>query len=382
MPVPEELDVVEASRVLAGREPRRQPLVALAVVVALIAIVIVLPRPAKAAPLVLTLRPDGPGQYLGWTPKGCRTNWNCVSEATPDGDTTYLLSKAFGDWDSFNLQNLRLAGTINSVTVFAVARVASGTCTENCVILGVHVPNSATYWNQNNPPFSTSYTAISVTWSFNPTNSSAWTVRDVNTLEVSIYHYVDNSQRLATVRVTQVYVEVSITPTPQIIILRPVANWVTDTWSISRGKGSNFDRVDEVVSDGDATYVYSSAADLDQYVLEDLPITGTIGYVRFFAVGRLTSGTCVNTCLVLGITTEYPGYPTYHDATYVLTGGYATYSYNYTQNRFGGGPWTVAQVNALDLAISHTIVLTPSGYDRSSTIRVTQVWAEVYITPS
>lgn len=379
----EELDVAERSVDLAKRVPRGQLLVAVMLVGATLGVLLVVPSPAHATPVVVTLRPDGPGAYLGWTPKGCRANWNCVSEAAADGDTTSLLSKAFDDWDSYTLENLPFAGTISSVTVYAVARVVSGTCTENCVILGVHDPNSATWWNQNNPPFSTSYTSISVTWPTNPVYGSVpWTKADVDALEVSINHYVDNSQRLATVRVTQVYVEVSITPTPQIVVLRPVANWVTDTWTMSKGKGSNFDRVDEVASDGDATYVYSSAADLDQYVLQNLPLAGTIGYVRFFVVARLTSGTCVNGCLGIGITLEYGGWPTYYDSYSYLTGGYATYSYNYTQSRFGGGPWTVQQVNALDLAIYHGISLDPSGYDKSSTLRVTQVWAEVYITPS
>ncbi len=154
---------------------------------------------------VFTLRPNGNGGTIQWSKSGTGgANWDRVDEVTSDGDTTYVYTSTNGVVDLYTLTDLPQSGQINFVTVTAVGRaVANAGCNPNCEgelklrVNGYASPGSG---------FATSYATVSYTWPTNPGTGLPWTVADVNALQAG----VENVFVTATVRVTQVYVTVTM----------------------------------------------------------------------------------------------------------------------------------------------------------------------------
>ncbi len=143
----------------------------------------------------------------------------------------------------------------------------------------------------------------------------------------------------------------------------------------SPGGQPHWSLVDEAVSDDDTTNVKTNWTWLrDLYNIPDSGVgAGTITSVKVYANARAglepTQGS-----LKLAVKT---GGTAYESSEKTVTTSYALYSNEWTTNP-GGGSWTWAQINALQIGISIR-----EGRP-STTVRtfVTQVWVEVDYTPT
>jgi RHS repeat-associated protein len=151
------------------------------------------------------LRPTGPGSTSQWSRVGCTANWDCVDEATPDGDATRVSTTANGATDLYAIQDLGGSGTVNSVTVHAVA-AGSQSCEPpplSC-FAGLNLLVNG-YASAKRTVDDFAYADVSATWTTNPATGQAWTVAEVNALQAGIKKASGYD-----VDVTQVYVVVNV----------------------------------------------------------------------------------------------------------------------------------------------------------------------------
>jgi hypothetical protein len=165
------------------------------------------------------------------------------------------------------------------------------------------------------------------------------------------------------------------------VTLRPIAN-ISAECSQYPTSGYNYDKVDEEESDGDSTYVYApSAAPGDYRDLYDIPSSGipagsTINSVTVYIVVRATGSPGRST----SVATRLRTYGTVYETLFVIKVGatYVTRSATYTTNPYTGQPWTVDEVNSMDIGVMcRDIYLEP--YDAAA--RCTQCYAVVDYTP-
>jgi hypothetical protein len=69
----------------------------------------------------LTKLPSGAGSFTQWTPNGASSNWQCVDDLDPDGDSTYV-STAATNYDSYSMGSAGLAGIPSMVVARSIAR--------------------------------------------------------------------------------------------------------------------------------------------------------------------------------------------------------------------------------------------------------------------
>lgn len=74
---------------------------------------------------ILTLFPNGAGDETDFSVFGAATNWEAVSEAPYDGDTSYVFSQVFGDQDLYTIDTMATGVTfvIPGIMVNTVARL-------------------------------------------------------------------------------------------------------------------------------------------------------------------------------------------------------------------------------------------------------------------
>ena len=153
------------------------------------------------------LRPDGNGSTTQWGKSGSGgANWDRVDEATADGDSTYVYTSTNGYKDLYSIANLTQSGTINSVTVTAVARgVWNRFCDPDCYGgLKLRVNN---YSGTAQFVHYLAYDTVSQTWTTNPANGQQWTPSDINALQAGMEKVSGGAPQT---RVTQLYVTVNI----------------------------------------------------------------------------------------------------------------------------------------------------------------------------
>lgn len=157
-----------------------------------------------------TLRPnaagdttDIPTQYPNST-----FHWDKVDEVSADGDTTYVESadSTTRYLDLYNLPASSGAGTINSIKVYAVAKVTGGSSTGSLDI-GFKTDEYSIYYTKL---ATTSYATQSQQWNTNPDTESAWTWEEIDDLQIGI-RLRRGSEAGALTRCTQVYVEIDYT---------------------------------------------------------------------------------------------------------------------------------------------------------------------------
>jgi len=169
--------------------------------------------------------------------------------------------------------------------------------------------------------------------------------------------------------------------TPATETLRP--NGTGDETGIANQyptSGAHWDKVDEAVSDGDSTYVWTSSSpgwQEDLYTATDhIAGSGTINYVRVYAVARSTTSDQFRRSLYLHIKTngvEYNGPAP--ESAYFITNSYASYSYQWDNNPNTGQAWTWSEIDALQIGVG----IRRQGGTGAQT-RVTQVYVEVGYT--
>ena len=178
--------------------------------------------PVYIDPSTETLRPNAAGDSTQFTPYGATYNWQCVDEVTSDGNTTYVYAThggygAAATWiDLYNLPDTSLTGTINSVTVYGVAKRFQTAGGSFYVALKT---GGGVYYGGSNAVTST-WTSYSNAWTTNPQAGGAWTWTQINALQIGIKgtvgEYWDEVAR--DVSCTQVYVVVNYTAEPSITV--------------------------------------------------------------------------------------------------------------------------------------------------------------------
>ena len=140
--------------------------------------------------------------------------------------------------------------------------------------------------------------------------------------------------------------------------------------------GEHWDKVDEVSSDSDSTYVYNSSFSWgeDLYNIADHSVgTGTINYIKVYMVCRATSSTsttCAYTHIKTG-TTEDNGTAVVADTVYT------TYSYQWDNNPETSTSWTWDEIDALQIGVG---LRRPGAGGGSKSTQCTQVYVEVNYT--
>lgn len=132
---------------------------------------------------VETLYPSGAGAAAAWTPNGAGSNYDCVDEAAPDDDTTYVSSSTATQKDTYAAGDL--SGTPDSIkgvqTVLMVRKDDAGTRTFAAVIRSGGADYDGTSVN-----VTTDYLCYPEVRETDPATSAAWTASGVNALEVGV----------------------------------------------------------------------------------------------------------------------------------------------------------------------------------------------------
>lgn len=154
---------------------------------------------------IQTLTVDGNGNTTsGWAAEG----GTFTRIQSDDGDTTRLYTPTNLDVRQFSLTNTTgLTGaTINSVTVFFNHRGVDPV--NNTFQIGIRT-NSTDYFSANKSTNSvTTYILFSESWATNPNTSAAWTVADLDALEIGVQKTDSNGAAI-----TFGYVEIDFTAT-------------------------------------------------------------------------------------------------------------------------------------------------------------------------
>jgi hypothetical protein len=145
--------------------------------------------------------------------------------------------------------------------------------------------------------------------------------------------------------------------------------------------GAHWDKVDDVTSDGDSTYIETSnpAWQEDLYNIPDhVSGSGIINYVRVYMVARsLRAGTPDQAGARVHIKTngvEYSG------SDVNLTNTYTSYSYTWSTNPQTSGNWTWMEIDNLQAGVALQRSFNTGGTSTRHS-RCTQVYIEVNYTP-
>lgn len=159
------------------------------------------------------------------------------------------------------------------------------------------------------------------------------------------------------------------------IILRPNGAGVLTEHSRSEGS-TNWENVDEAVSDGDTTIIVNNAIAVkkDLYTIESSGISGdsVINSVTVYAVSKIVNFVKGNHYIGLGIRENSTNT---FSSNQSLTTSYATYS-NTWSTRPSGGSWAKSDIDSIQIGVN-----TENVEDNSFNLHVTQVYVEIDYTP-
>ncbi len=187
-----------------SRWPSAALLLVAAIAMSLLACLIILPVPVRAGGSE-TLYPNGNGTYTEFdnvVPENI-AHWEAVDETSADGDSSYINSETPDDRDTFALSdpNIPLSSTVNSVTVYAVAKKVD----KGKDSFYIMIRSEDTDSRSDALEVADVYDEFSYQWTTNPADGQPWTVENVNALEAGV-------QVSKGVIVTQIYVVIDYVP--------------------------------------------------------------------------------------------------------------------------------------------------------------------------
>lgn len=158
--------------------------------------------------LGLPLKPNGNGFYTAWT-----NDWNYWDDMPADGDLSYVSTNVDAAKETSTLEDPPVGEnrSIEYVRVYIRAKDTSTTGDDKIRIMirSRDTDYFAPSAKDINP--TTTYTTYSYTWEGNHPGGGAWTWDDIQNLQVGV-QYIKVSGTATTVRVTQIYVDVSSWP--------------------------------------------------------------------------------------------------------------------------------------------------------------------------
>jgi len=229
------------------------------------------------APGSVTLRPMGPGSSTQWTKFGCTANWDCVDDATPDGDTTHVETGTPGYTDLYAMQDLGQSGSVLSVTVTANAW---GEPNQFCQaeLDGCYSYLKLRVNGYDSAAFPLTTPTVSATWTTNPATGQPWTPAEVNALEAGFR--VDRASEIT--KVTQLYMSVELGST-SLYAYNDGLTGINNLTSISGAESVTFTYTTngEVLTRTEAgvtwTYSYNGRGLLKE-VKQGVPVVATYSY--------------------------------------------------------------------------------------------------------
>jgi hypothetical protein len=123
--------------------------------------------------------PTGAGATTGWTPS-TGANWQCVDDATPNGDTDYVSAATTGLTDTYALQDAPVAGA--SLVAVQVNINHKKSDSGACALVPVVRHSGTDYLGATISPL-TAYSYSVIPYATNPGTSAAWTEADFNAAE-------------------------------------------------------------------------------------------------------------------------------------------------------------------------------------------------------
>lgn len=115
---------------------------------------------------------------------------------TSDGDTTYIYTPTANSLVTYPTSSAGLSGTetINSVTVHTLIKSLDPVSSTTAAVVYTH---STSYAGSSNDTVTnnTSYIDFSNTWTTNPNTGAAWTVAEVNAMEIGVKKINSAGQR-------------------------------------------------------------------------------------------------------------------------------------------------------------------------------------------
>jgi len=162
---------------------------------------------------LLTIRPNAVGRSTQLTAFGAAQNYQCVDEASQNGDTDYVYSDNQATYinDTYNLtDHTTETGNINFIRIYLCGKEngSVGGGTDNSMKPIIYT-NSNYYDSDTEATLTDSYVISSWTNNVNPITSVAWTWSEIDNLEVGVA--LVGQQRQYS-NCTQVYIEVVYTP--------------------------------------------------------------------------------------------------------------------------------------------------------------------------
>jgi hypothetical protein len=148
---------------------------------------------------VTTLFPSSDNSVAWSRTGGSGTNYSCVNDADPDGDTSYVSSGTGGTIDRYGLTNLAITQTVIGLQTNLVAKVV-GNVAPLWKISGTDYVGN-TYATSASP-----YKYGSQTYDTNPGTSAAWTQSDINAAFFGLKRITGSGG--SALRVTQATVDV------------------------------------------------------------------------------------------------------------------------------------------------------------------------------
>jgi RHS repeat-associated protein len=179
---------------------------------------------------------------------GCAANYECVDEATPDGDATYVTASTTGYADLYALPDLSQSAAVVSVTVTAVARgYPTGSCSFGFDCFGALKLRVNGYPGPLEGVSDSVYETVTETWTTNPATTLPWTVSEVNGLQAGVEKASFSGFSTLNTRVTQLYVTVQLAASYRTVAYDDVNNLVTATDEAGRVVRYTYDRANRLV---------------------------------------------------------------------------------------------------------------------------------------
>jgi hypothetical protein len=130
---------------------------------------------------VETIFPTGAGNHTQWTPNGAASNWDCVDENPPDGDTSYVSDATVGHLDSYVFGDIDAGATVYGVQVNLYSR-KDDAATRQIANL---IRQASTDYAGSTVTLSSTYAFYSQIFNQDPTPAD-WTAANVNADEFGI----------------------------------------------------------------------------------------------------------------------------------------------------------------------------------------------------